>query len=305
MSVSTLLISCSDRTGIVAALSDFVATHGGNILDADQHSEPPPPPEVGAAARERSGVAYAAGSSSGSFFMRLAFDRSAFVLTPEETRQALGHLGKRFDLDWRLYEQAQRPRLALLCSKTPHCVYDLLMREAMGELAGEVACVVSNHEALRGAAEHFGKPFFHVPVSPESKPQAEQTIRGVLADHGADTVVLARYMQVLSAELCAEWAERAINIHHSFLPAFVGARPYAQAKAKGVKIIGATAHYVTADLDQGPIIEQDVIRVTHRDAVEDLVRKGRDIERQVLARAVQAHLEHRVLVHGNRTIVFQ
>ncbi|MEM6749247.1 MAG: formyltetrahydrofolate deformylase [Planctomycetota bacterium] len=301
MSVSTLLISCTDRTGIVAALSDFVATHGGNILDADQHSEPPPP-EAGLGSTRHAPSDAACG---GVFFMRLSFDTSAFVLSPDETRQALGHLGKRFDLDWRLYDESHRPRLALLCSKTAHCVYDLLMREAMGELAGDIACVVSNHEDLRGAAEHFDKPFFHVEVTPDTKPQAERELRKVVDDHGADTVVLARYMQVLSPELCAAWSGRAINIHHSFLPAFVSARPYAQAKSKGVKIIGATAHYVTADLDQGPIIEQDVIRVTHRDSVQDLVRKGRDIERQVLARAVQAHLEHRVLVHGNRTIVFR
>ena len=282
MSPTTLLVSCLDRTGIVAALSDFVFRHGGNVIDADQHSE----------------------GDSGQFFMRLRFDRSNFALDWEGIRMALEVLAKPFQMQWQLYDDAKRPRVALFCSKGLHCVYDLLVRQQMGELAGDIVAVVSNHTAAREAAEHFGLPFHHIPVSADTKDAAEAAQRDLLATLNIDLVVLARYMQVLSPDFVESWAGGCINIHHSFLPAFAGAKPYHQAKERGVKIIGATAHYVTADLDQGPIIEQDVIRVTHRDEVTDLVRKGRDIERQVLARAVALHLQHRVLIHDNRTIVF-
>ncbi len=293
----TLLISCRDRTGIVAALSSLLARVGGNILDADQHSEP------------AGDVLDAAGETQDdelpTFFMRLAFDASAMTVTPAALGRELEALSEEYAMAWSLHGESPRARVAVMCSKTPHCLYDLLVREAMGELPGEVVVVISNHWDLQSVAEHFGKPFHHVAVMQERKAQAEQRQQAILADAGADVLVLARYMQVLSKELSASWAGRCINIHHSFLPAFVGARPYHQAKRRGVKIIGATAHYVTAELDQGPIIEQDVTRVTHRDGVSDLIRKGRDLERQVLATAVRLHLERRVLIHGRRTIVFR
>lgn len=301
MAVCTLLIACTDRTGIVAALSDFVSTNRGNILDADQHSEPPADAPVGEEA-----LPGAIDPAKPVFYMRLAFDTTDFVLNPAETEEAIGHIAKRFAMRWSLYRSDAPTKVAVFCTKASHCLYDLLMRQELGELAGQIACVVSNHEHLKPVAEHFGLPFHHVPVTPGTKAEAEaEHIRLIDEEHAIDTVVLARYMQIVSPAFCERYAGRCINIHHSFLPAFVGAKPYHQAKARGVKLIGATAHYVTADLDQGPIIEQDVIRVTHRDTVETLVQKGRDIERQVLAKAVASHLDRRVLIHGNRTIVFQ
>ncbi|MEM1211467.1 MAG: formyltetrahydrofolate deformylase [Planctomycetota bacterium] len=288
MSTSTLLIACPDRTGIVAALSHLLAEHGGNILDADQHAEPP-----------------TADNELPPFFMRLAFDRSHMTLDDAGLRAALASLAQRYEMTWTLHDGTHRPAVVVFASKTPHCLYDLLVREAMGELPGEIKAVIANHDDLRHVADHFDKPFHLIPVTRDTKADAEAQQRALLEQYDAELVVLARYMQILSPELSADLAGRCINIHHSFLPAFVGAKPYHQAKARGVKIIGATAHYVTADLDQGPIIEQDVTRVTHRDDVDALVRKGRDLERQVLASAVRLHLQHRVLIHGNRTLVFR
>lgn len=284
MTTATLLVSCGDRTGIVAALSDFVFRHNGNIVDADQHSE----------------------RATGRFFMRLRFDRDGFALDGEGIGLALDVLARRFEMHWELFDDERRPRVAVWCGRSPHCLYDLLVRQQLGELAGDIVLVGGNHGSVREVATHFGLPFEHLPMPREAggKERAEARHKQILADHRIDLMVLARYMQILSPGFLEGWEGRIINIHHSFLPAFAGARPYHQAKERGVKIIGATAHYVTADLDQGPIIEQDVIRVTHRDEIEDLVRKGRDIERQVLARAVALHLERRVLIEGNRTIVF-
>ncbi|MBA2479440.1 MAG: formyltetrahydrofolate deformylase [Planctomycetes bacterium] len=278
---ATLLVGCRDRTGLVAALSEFVFANGGNILDADQHSE----------------------SESGQFFMRLVWDLSAFRLDRPRLGEAVRDLAKRFDLRWDLTYSDQRPRVAVFASRTPHCLYDLLLNHQLGEIGGDIVCVVSNHADLAPVAAHFDVPFEIVPVGAD-KPAAEAAQERLLADRRVDVVVLARYMQILSPGFVARWEGRIINIHHSFLPAFVGARPYHQAKERGVKIIGATAHYVTSQLDQGPIIDQDVCRVSHRDNVEAMVRKGRELERQVLTRAVRLHLEHRVLVSGNRTIVF-
>jgi formyltetrahydrofolate deformylase len=279
---ATLLVSCRDRTGLVAALSEFVFRNGGNIVDADQHAD-----------RE-----------TGLFFMRLRFDLDGFKLAPGGIRAAMSDLGARFDLAWELTTSEVRPRVAVLASKTPHCLYDLLLSHQLGELGGDLVAVVSNHDLLRPVAGHFGVRFEHVPVDPDDKAAAEAAHERLFAELGVDLVVLARYMQILSPEFVARRPGRIINIHHSFLPAFVGARPYHQAAARGVKVIGATAHYVTAELDQGPIIEQDVCRVSHRDDVEGMVQKGRELERQVLTRAVRLHLERRVLVSGNRTIVF-
>jgi formyltetrahydrofolate deformylase len=277
-----LLVSCRDRTGLVAALSEFVFENGGNILDADQHVE----------------------AETGLFFMRLVWDTSSFKLARDEIRGALADLAIRFELAWELTFTDLRARVAVFASRSPHCLYDLLLADQLGELGGDLVLVLSNHDALRPVAGHFGVRYEHIPVPPDAKPGAEAAAERLLVEAAVDLVVLARYMQILSPEFVARRPNRIINIHHSFLPAFVGAKPYHQAKARGVKVIGATAHYVTSDLDQGPIIEQDVCRVSHREDVEELTRKGSELERRVLTRAVRLHLERRVLVSGNRTIVF-
>jgi formyltetrahydrofolate deformylase len=279
---ATLLVSCSDRTGLVAALSQFVFDYGGNILDADQHAD----------------------LETGLFFMRLVWSLDGFKLDRGGLQAALAMLATRFDLTWELTFSDVRPRVAVLASKTPHCLYDLLLSHQLGELGGDLVVVVSNHDTLRPVAGHFGVRYERVPVGPADRKVAEAALQKLLDELQVDLVVLARYMQILSPEMVARWPSRIINIHHSFLPAFVGAKPYHQAQARGVKVIGATAHYVTSELDQGPIIEQDVCRVSHRDDVEALVQKGRELERQVLTRAVRAHLQRRVLVTGGKTIVF-
>ncbi|HEX3698871.1 MAG TPA: formyltetrahydrofolate deformylase [Polyangia bacterium] len=279
---ATLLVSCRDRTGLVAALSDFVFRNDGNIIDADQHAD-----------RE-----------TGLFFMRLVWDLAEFRLPRAQLDGALAEIARRFDLTWALTFSDLRPRVAIFCSTLPHCLYDLLLSHQLDELGGDLALVISNHDVLAPVAGHFGVPFQKIPVEPGRKDAAEAQQQELLDQHGVDLIVLARYMQILSPPFVDRWSRRIINIHHSFLPAFVGARPYHQAQERGVKIIGATAHYVTSDLDQGPIIEQDVCRVSHRDDVDNLVQKGRELERQVLTRAVRSHLQRRVLVSGNRTIVF-
>ncbi|HEY4394878.1 MAG TPA: formyltetrahydrofolate deformylase [Polyangia bacterium] len=279
---ATLLVSCRDRTGLVAALSEFVFKNGGNILDADQHAE----------------------IETGLFFMRLCWELGSFKLSRAEIDAATRALAARFDLTWELTYSDIRPRLAVFASKAPHCLYDLLLAHQLGELGGDLAMVISNHDGLQSVAGHFGVPFRHVPVDTRDKRTAEATQQNLLADARVDLVVLARYMQILSPAFVAQWPSRIINIHHSFLPAFIGAKPYHQAKARGVKVVGATAHYVTSELDQGPIIEQDVCRVSHRDDVDEIVRKGGELERRVLTHAVRMHLERRVLVSENRTIVF-
>jgi formyltetrahydrofolate deformylase len=279
---ATLLVSCRDRTGLVAALSEFVFRNGGNIIDADQHADP----------------------ETGLFFMRLVWDLAGFKLARPDIAAAMRDLAERFDLDYELTTSDERPRVAVFASRAPHCLYDLLLANQLGELHGDLVAVVSNHDELRPVAGHFGVRYEHIPVPPDGKEAAEAAQQRLLGELGVGLVVLARYMQVLSPAFVERWPSRIINIHHSFLPAFVGAKPYHQAQARGVKVIGATAHYVTGALDQGPIIEQDVCRVSHRDDVDDLVQKGRELERQVLTRAVRAHLERRVLVTGLRTIVF-
>jgi formyltetrahydrofolate deformylase len=279
---ATLLVSCGDRTGLVAALSEFVFEYGGNILDADQHAE----------------------VETGMFFMRLVWDLAAFKLARPQIQSALEMLATRFDLAWELTYSDVRPRVAVFASRSPHCLYDLLLAHQLGELGGDLVAVVSNHDDLRPVAGHFGVRYDHIPVDAADRRRAEMAAEAVLGELKVDLVVLARYMQILSPELVSRWPSRIINIHHSFLPAFVGAKPYHQAKQRGVKVIGATAHYVTSELDQGPIIEQDVARVSHRDDVDEMVRKGGELERRVLTRAVRLHLERRVLVSGNRTIVF-
>ncbi len=283
MNTAILLCSCTDRTGIVAALTSFVAEYGGNIIDLDQHTD----------------------NANQQFFMRLVWDISHSALSRDDLPAAVGFVAKKFaDMRWNLSFASPRPKVAVFASTTPHCLADLLLRQQMGELAGDIALVIANHPELGDLCEHFKVPFQHLPVNGDDKSETERKQQELLAENKIDLVVLARYMQILSPAFVKAWEGKIINIHHSFLPAFVGAKPYHQAKARGVKIIGATAHYVTAELDQGPIIVQDVTPVSHRDEVEDLVRKGRDIERQVLGEAVRLHLQRRVLISGNRTIVF-
>lgn len=277
-----LLISCPDRRGIVAAVSRFLFEHGANILDADQHTTDP---------------------EGGVFFMRMEFQLDGLDLGRGELEQAFGAtVGEPFAMDWRLSYANRRKRVALLVSREEHCLLDLLWRWRSGDLDADVGLVVSNHRDAERDVESFGVPFAHVPVARDSKPRAEAEMLGLL--RGFDLIVLARYMQILSGDFLAAVDTPMINIHHSFLPAFAGADPYRRASERGVKIIGATAHYVTEELDAGPIIEQDVARVSHRDSLGELVRIGRDIERIVLARAVSRHLADRVLVHENRTVVF-
>lgn len=282
MANAILRVRCKDRTGIIAALSDFVFRHGGNILDLDQHAE----------------------VETGQFFMRLAWSLEGFSLDRDGIQLGLEVFTRSLGLHGELDFDDRRDRVAIFCSREGHCLYDLLLRHQLGELPGDVVLIVSNHPDLRPAAEYFGLPFEVIPVPSGGKDEAEARQLELLDKHRIDLVVMARYMQILSPAFVKRWAHRVINIHHSFLPAFAGARPYHQAHARGVKLIGATAHYATADLDEGPIIEQDVARVSHRDGVGDLVRLGRDLERQVLGRAVRLHLQRRLLVEGNRTVVF-
>jgi formyltetrahydrofolate deformylase len=278
-----LLITCDDRPGIVATVTGFLYNHGVNITALDQHSTDP---------------------SGGTFFMRLEFQTPHLDVSRTALERGFAEVvAARFGMQWHISYASDLKRMAILVSKTDHGLLELLWRWRRGELPAQVTMVISNHDTLRGAVDDFGVPFHVVPVSPEDRPAAEQRLLELLGDQ-TEVIVLARYMQVLSEGFVAHYPQRIINIHHSFLPAFAGADPYKQAHERGVKLIGATAHYATAQLDAGPIIEQDVIRVSHRHPVGELRRLGRDIERQVLARAVAWHLEDRIIVHGNKTVVF-
>jgi len=277
-----LLISCPDGPGIVAAVSRFLFERGANIVSSDQHSTDP---------------------EHGTFFMRTAFFLPALEQDARDFEAQFGELAERFDMDWRIAYARDRRRGALMASREDHCLLDLLWRQRRGELALDISCVISNHEHLRGEVESLGVPYHHVPVSRETKAQAEAKTIELLAGD-VELVILARYMQILSPDFLRDIGCPVINIHHSFLPAFAGADPYRRAFERGVKLIGATAHYATEILDEGPIIDQDVQRVGHGSTVDDLVRIGRDLERTVLARAVRSHLDDRVLVHEGRTIVF-
>jgi len=279
--LATLLVSCPDRKGIVASLAQVLYGHGANILDADQHTDP----------------------VAGMFFQRIRFDLSSLNTDRVALEHGLGEVATRFAMAWRLAYGARR-RVAIFVSRYDHCLWDLLIRHRAGELACDLAMVVSNHETLAPVAAHFGVPFHHVPMSAATRDTQEALQSALLDEAQVELVVLARYMQILSPAFVARYPSRIINIHHSFLPAFIGADPYRQACERGVKLIGATAHYVTAELDQGPIIEQGVARCSHRDTVEDLVRKGRDLEKVVLAAAVRWHLEDRVLPYAGKTVVF-
>ena len=281
--IATLLVVCPDRKGIVAFLAQVLFGHGANIIDSDQHSDP----------------------VAGMFFQRIRFDTSTMTTDRLALENKLRDVGEKFSMTWRISYGTRVRRVALLVSKQDHCLYDLLIRHRSGELPCEIAMVVSNHAHAAPIAKHFDVPFHHLPVTPETRSQQEAAIAELIEMSNVDLVVLARYMQILSPELVARFPMQIINIHHSFLPAFVGANPYRQAFEKGVKLIGATSHYVTADLDQGPIIEQETIRVSHRDSVDDLVRKGRDLEKTVLANAVRWHLQDRVLPYAGKTVVFE
>jgi formyltetrahydrofolate deformylase len=276
-----LLIYCPDRHGIVAAVSGFLADRGANIVSSDQYSTDP---------------------EGGDFFMRMAFTIDG--LREDFASAFADEIAGRFDMEWRVDDAGRPKRLAILVSREDHCLLDLLWRWRRGELHAEIPLVISNHDDSRADVESFGVGYEHVPVVKGEKPAAEAAMLELLSEGDIDVVVLARYMQILSGDFLERVGAPVINIHHSFLPAFAGADPYRRAKERGVKVIGATAHYVTEELDAGPIIEQDVTRVTHRESVETLVRIGRDVERTVLARAVGLHLEDRVLVHENRTVVF-
>jgi len=278
-----LLVQCPDRPGIVAAISSFLFRHGANITDFDQHTSD---------------------EGAGAYFTRLEFQTDKLDLPLDDLKHAFAlDVARPFAMDWRLTTSADRKRVAVLVSKHDHALLELLWTWRRGDLRADVTTVVSNHPDLRTSVETFGVPFVHVPNGSEIREAAEARMSELLQGK-ADLVVLARYMQIVSPAFVARWPDRIINIHHSFLPAFAGADPYRQAYERGVKIVGATAHYVTAELDAGPIIDQDVARVSHRDSVEDLKHLGRDLERRVLARAVRWHCEDRVIVHGNKTVVF-
>jgi len=280
---AVLLLSCPDRKGIVAAISGFIAQHGGNILHADEHND----------------------RDSNTFLMRVEFDPADLALPLSDFAWQFGKIAEQFAMQWRLALSDVRLRMAILVSKYDHCLVDLLYRHKSGELGCDIPCIVSNHAESQRIADFYQVPFFLVPVEKDSKQAAERQILGLLERQAVDFIVLARYMQILSTEFVNKYPNRIINIHHSFLPAFVGSKPYHQAFERGVKLIGATSHYVTEVLDDGPIIEQDVTRVSHRDSVEDLIQKGRDLEKVVLSRAVRWHIENRVLLYGNKTVVFE
>ena len=276
---AVLLLQCPDQPRIVATVGAFVADAGGNIVEADQHSDP----------------------VAGLFLQRVEFDVDA---TRADIAESFAPIAQRYAMQWDVHDQDARPRVALLVSRQGHCLGDLLVRFHLGEIPGEVALVASNHEANRDLASRFGLPFHVLAVHPGERDAQERALGALLDEHRPDVVVLARYMLVLPKWLVEPWRERMINIHHSFLPSFAGARPYTQAHERGVKVIGATAHYVTADLDEGPIIAQQVMPVSHRDDPARLERRGRDLEAVVLAEALRLHLEHRVIVYGRRTAVF-
>ena len=279
---ATLLISCRDQRGLVASVSDFLYRNDGNIIHADQHTD-----------KEES-----------VFLQRVEWELNGFKVPRDGIAEAFAPIAEKFGMDWSIRFSDYVPRVALFTSKLPHCLYDLLARWRMGEYRASIPLIISNHADHRPIAEEFGVEFHELPVTPETKAAQEAKAMDLLEAADVDLVVLARYMQVLSEGIVSRYTNRIINIHHSFLPAFAGGKPYHQAHERGVKIIGATAHYVTPALDQGPIIDQDVARVSHRDSVADLIRKGRDLEKIVLARAVDLHIRNRIVVYGNKTVIF-
>ena len=279
----TILIHCEDQKSIIATVTNYIAAINGNIIYLDQHVD----------------------ADENVFFMRLECEFSAKDWNLESIKSHFEtHLAIPFNMNWEIYPQEQKPRMALFISKYDHCLYDILGRYSAGELNLEIPLIISNHEDLRSVADRFEIPFEYVPFTKEIKAQGEQQQLDLLAKHQIDFVVLARYMQIITPQLIAAYKNNIINIHHSFLPAFPGAKPYHSAFKRGVKIIGATSHYVTEELDEGPIIEQDITRVSHSHSIEDFIMKGRDLERMVLARAIQLHAERKTIVYNNKTVVF-
>lgn len=278
-----LLMHCPDKRGIIAVVSEFICKNNGNIIFLDQHVD-----EV-----------------TGAFFMRIEWDLAEFVIPREKIGEYFDVLiGQRYQMEWELHFSSEIPRMALFVSRLPHCLFDILARWKSQEIRAEIPLIVSNHQDLEPVARQFGVDFAHFDMTRENKAEQEAAQLELLRKHQVGFIVLARYMQILSEDFVRHYPNRIINIHHSFLPAFPGTKPYHQAYERGVKVIGATSHYVTAELDCGPIIAQDIIRVSHRDSVADLVRKGRDLEKLVLSRAVWHHLRHQVLVYQNRTCIF-
>ena len=281
---ATLLLSCPDQRGLVSRIAHFIFERGGNILDLDEHVD----------------------ANEGLFFLRVSWDMRDFSLATEKVLSAFQPLAEEFQAEWmiKLNSAHNRRRLAILVSKYDHCLQELLWRHGLGEFDADIALIVSNHPELKPLADLHQIPFHVFPINKDNKPEQERQEIALLKQENIDTVILARYMQVLSPQFVAAYPNQIINIHHSFLPAFIGGNPYKQAYQRGVKIIGATSHYVTDNLDEGPIIEQDIIRISHKDSLDDLIRKGRDLERLVLARAIRLHLQDRILVYGNKTVVF-
>lgn len=279
---ATLLISCPDSQGLVAAIANFLLTYNANILHADQHQD----------------------SVEGLFLMRVQWDLQGFALPMDSFAAAFAPIAAKYNMQWEVSLSVRKPRMAIFVSKYEHCLVDLLHRWSIGELDCDIPLIISNHEDCRRLAEYHGIPYHVISVNKDNKEQAEAEQWALLEAAEVDLIVLARYMQVLSHKFVERYPHRVINIHHSFLPAFDGAKPYHRAFARGVKLIGATSHYVTEVLDDGPIIEQEVTRISHRDDVEDLIQKGRDLERVVLSRAVRWHLENRILAYNNKTVIF-
>ncbi|MHB1229151.1 MAG: formyltetrahydrofolate deformylase [Halothiobacillus sp.] len=278
-----LKLSCPDRVGIVATVSNFIASNNGWITEANHHAD----------------------ALSGRFFMRLEILADSLPFDIATLRERFAPIADDFGMTWHISDSARKKRVVVMVSRQEHCLYDLLARWHADELNIEIPCVISNHETFRGLVEWHGIPFHYVPVKPESKADSYAKVMEIFDENGGDVMVLARYMQIIPPQMCEKYPGQIINIHHSFLPSFVGAKPYHQAHARGVKLIGATCHFVTSELDQGPIIEQDVIRIDHSDQPEDLVRYGKDIEKAVLARGLRYHLEDRVITHDNKTVVFR
>jgi formyltetrahydrofolate deformylase len=279
---ATLLVLCPDQKGLVSGISNFIFRNGGNILQSDQYTD----------------------VEAGVFLARFEFHLAGFQIPSDQIARQFGPLAQQFSMEFEFHFSNHVPKVALFASRLPHCLEDLLQRQRAGEFNAEIAVVVSNHPDAGEIAARYRVPFLHFPITPQNKKQQEAEELRELRSRGVELIVLARYMQVLSEDFISHYPHRIINIHHSFLPAFIGAKPYHQAFLRGVKLIGATGHYVTMNLDEGPIIEQEAARVTHRDSVEDMIRKGRDLERTVLGRAVRLYLCHRVLTYGNKTVVF-
>jgi formyltetrahydrofolate deformylase len=277
-----LLLRCPERKGVVAAVASFIYERDGNIVRADEYQD----------------------VDLGLFFMRVEWDLAGFRVPLDRFALEFGDIARTFQMDWRVAASSYRPKVAIFVSKSGHCLADLLYRHHIGELRCEIPLVIGNHADLRGLTEFYGIPFHQIEVRAHDKPAAEHAALALLEAQHIELVVLARYMQILSADFIGRFANRMINVHHSFLPAFVGAKPYHRSYERGVKLVGATSHYVTDVLDEGPIIEQDTVRVNHRDALADLVQKGGDAERAVLTRAVRWHIENRIMVFGNKTVVF-